>query len=101
MTFLDQVGLMDKSDLLLSKDLSKIGAKSTKKPCPRQESELPCGVEIDEHSADYAGFFSAHLEDSDSNPRQHEHQGQLYRQRNPAYGDELLCAVEQSAERVS
>ena len=36
------------------------------------------------HSIDYVS--SAHLEDSDPYPRKHEHQGQPYRQGNPADG---------------
>ena len=51
---------------------------------------------VDEHLADYVS--STHLalhEDSDA------HQGQPYWRRYPADGDELSCAVEHSAERVS
>ena len=65
----------------------------------RHESELPGGAGVDEHLADYVS--STHLEESDPYPRHHEHQGKPYRQGNPADGDELPCAVEHSAERVS
>ena len=58
----------------------------------------------DDADADGHYVSLAHLEDGggDSGPnmRQHEHQGQPYRQGNPADGDELPCAVEHSAERI-
>ena len=71
-----------------------------KKSCSRQESELPGGADVNEHSDDYVSPI--HLEDSDPNLRpSKQHQGLPYRRGNPADGDELYCTVEHSAERVS
>ncbi len=82
------------------RDATQITTRSDhKKPCPRQESELPGGAGVDEHSADYVS--STHLEESDPYPRQHEEQGNPYWQGNLPDGDELTCDVEHSAERVS